>query len=201
MSPIANTLAGAWQFIVRYQNPLEVASAIIGVSGTAWWWGRRALLAVFGWFLSILAEARPEAKSLSHPLLVQAGDRRSKFLGNMPSGQDTVFRVNIAILLTNLEEKEVHIGKVRLRYSRWPLLWGKKEGDLQLVDPFDGPIINHVVPARRMVHGSSTWTFLHPLAHEPRAMTVRVCVVDSFGRESWSEKIKIPWMNDPERFL
>jgi hypothetical protein len=120
----------------------------------------------------------------------------------MPYGRnETIFTVSVALHLTNLEEKEIHISETRLRFSRYLLLRRENQGDLSLVDPFEGSMLNAVMPGRRMVYGTGTWKFRWPLAREGSVTTGRICIVDSFGRRSWSKKIKIPSMNNPNRML
>jgi hypothetical protein len=191
-------------FLVNHQVGLGIAGSLIGIAGAifaVWRYGRRVLVAVVRWVRLVFDEARPGTTIVRYPLLIQSGDRRQISCSQERHGQNLVFRVRIALNITNLESRELLISKARLHYRQSWLTRAEQEGDVGITDPFSVASANGVLPPGRMMYGQGSWTFLNPLVREPHQLTASVSITDQFGRQSWSRKIKVRWMNDPARFL
>jgi hypothetical protein len=193
------------KFFELHVKGIGLVSSILTIGAAAftiWKFGRSTLVWMFRWLRSFWHEARPEVRRLQHPILVQRGDRRSTYWGSQPHGKtEMIFFVKVDLHITNLEDMEIHISETRLRYFKYCIWRREHQGDLTITDPFGLPTLNPVMPGGRMVFGSAGWAFRNPPFWQGSPKKVRICIVDSLGRKSWSKKILLRWMNDPDRFL
>jgi hypothetical protein len=178
-----------------------IVALILGVVAAVWRWGRRALVAILRWFKSVNAEAQSNAVHLSHPLLIQLGDRRQRHWYEGKRGDVVRLEICVELHITNNDSNEVQISAVWLYCKRSPFEQSLgREGDLSLTDPLAATQLNNgVFPPNRMMYGFGRWSFEQSLAREPERLKVRVCIVDQLGRKNWSELISVPWVNEPGR--
>src|ERR1700732_4293414 len=106
----------ALSFLDLHSQAIGLVASLVTIVGILWRWGRRILVAIIRWGRSIWDEARPEARLLKHPLLIQSGDRGGGFWSETRRGPDKIFEVFVVLKITNLELREIHISKARLRW-------------------------------------------------------------------------------------
>ena len=175
--------------IVAIISALAVALFRLGRAPTRWLHERI-------WIPFREAQSRIPKRTLT----VLPGDSGNTFWAEAQFGNKNGMQIRVWLHLSNLTQKPLQLNKVWLYYRRWGVFSQRREGQILTRYPSGDEFGHYAILPDHMSEAIATWMLPERFQEPGKSFVGRVGVIDQFGNERRSEKIKVCHVRDTSRF-